>query len=458
MSFRYNDDAKKCDDEGRSDLVLRLRGGGDNKPAAAKKLSKPKKKVAEADQPKITKSRTRTKSGVSVEGEEKQVEDGCDESVIEEEVIEEVNSGDVDESEIDNQVALLVADCPCRKSNPQTTAKVDCIKCRQIWHAECLGMGGVTEKMVRTWVDWVCPFCFVESWPEVAGARPGKEPSSSSEVVQETKELDRPVTLRELQEELVAFRGKMKVDKLAENTASSRGLDSKTCGTLKTMVKDELHAINPVLRVTVNEAVHLAVKAAVESNVKNQFVEQKKTFADMAKGLNDTIVKKSGMDKDMLTEVFRTENGEMLEKTEQNLNREQWEREVRKKNVVIRKLPECNSEDPKARYTHDMNWLTEEAGVDKDDIVKCYRPGRRSEKRIRPLICVLKTEELVQKYTNYGKGCKISNGDEDQDESAKEAMFINVDLSPADQLADFRARQVRKANRRRTTDGENQYN
>jgi hypothetical protein len=96
--------------------------------------------------------------------------------------------------------------------------------------------------------------------------------------------------------------------------------------------------------------------------------------------------------------------------------------------------------------------------VDKDDIVKCYRPGRSSEKRIRPLICVLKTEELVQKYTNYGKGCKISNGDEDQDESAKEAMFINVDLSPADQLADFRARQVRKANRRRTTDGENQYN
>ena len=30
MSFRYNDDAKKCDNEGRSDLVLRLRGGGDH--------------------------------------------------------------------------------------------------------------------------------------------------------------------------------------------------------------------------------------------------------------------------------------------------------------------------------------------------------------------------------------------------------------------------------------------
>ena len=99
----------------------------------------------------------------------------------------------------------------------------------------------------------------------------------------------------------------------------------------------------------------------------------------------------------MLTEVFRTENGDMLEKTEQNLNREQWEREVRKKNVVIRKLPECKSEDAKARFTHDMNWLTEEAGVEKNDIVKCYRPGRRSEVKIRPLICVLKTEELVQK-------------------------------------------------------------
>ena len=451
MSFRYNDDAKKCDDEGRSDLLLRLRGGSDSKPAA-KKSVKPKKKVADAEQQKtVPKPRTRTKSNVSVEEEEKLDEDGNDKKGT-----DKVKDGDVDETEIDIQVSLLVADCPCGESNPQTTAKVDCISCHQIWHAECLGMGGVTEEMVRTWVDWVCPFCFVDSWPGVVRSRPGKEPSvgSSQEVVKE-EELDRPVTLRELKEELVAFRGKMKVDSIADNKACSRGLDSKTCGTLKTIFKDELHAINPVLRVTVSEAVQVAVTAAVESNVKNQFVEQKKTFADMARGLNDTIAKKAGMDKDMLTEVFRTENGDMLEKTEQNLNREQWEREVRKKNVVIRKLPECKSEDAKARFTHDMNWLTEEAGVEKNDIVKCYRPGRRSEMKIRPLICVLKTEELVQKYTNYGKGFKISNGDDDEDDGTKDAMFINIDLSPADQLADFRARQVRKANRRRTADGDN---
>ena len=451
MSFRYNDDdVKKWADEGSNDLVLRLRGGSDTKPAA-KKLVKSKKKVADADQLKtVPKPRTRTKSNVSVEEEEKLDEDGNDKKGS-----SEVDDRDVDDTEIDIQVSLLVGDCPCGKSNPQTTAKVDCIRCHQIWHAECLGMGGVTEEMVKTWVDYVCPFCFVESW---SGACPGKDPSSGSsqDVVKETKELDRPVTLRELKEELVAFRGIMKVDSLADNKVCSRGLDSKTCGTLKTIFKDELHAINPVLRVTVSEAVKVAVTAAVESNVKTQFVEQKKTFADMARGLNDTIAKKAGMDKDMLTEVFRTENGDMLEKTEQNLNREQWEREVRKKNVVIRKLPECKSEDPKARFTHDMNWLTEEAGVEKDDIVKCYRPGRRSEMKIRPLICVLKTEELVQKYTNYGKGSKISNGDDHEEETTKDALFINVDLSPADQLADFRARQVRKANRRRTADGENQ--
>ena len=39
-----------------------------------------------------------------------------------------------------------------------------------------------------------------------------------------------------------------------------------------------------------------------------------------------------------------------------------------------------------------------------------------------PLICVLKTEEMVQQYTNFGRGFKIG------DWNPKESFFVNLDL------------------------------
>ena len=49
------------------------------------------------------------------------------------------------------QLQYIVACCPWGNTNPLTTSKVNCIRCKQVWHAECLGIGGVTEDLVGTW-------------------------------------------------------------------------------------------------------------------------------------------------------------------------------------------------------------------------------------------------------------------------------------------------------------------
>ena len=47
-----------------------------------------------------------------------------------------------------------------------------------------------------------------------------------------------------------------------------------------------------------------------------------------------------------------------------------------------------------------------------------------------------------KKKTRYATGSKIGDG------LPKDSLFINVDLSPADQESDFQARKVRKESRR----------
>jgi len=385
----------------------------------------------------VAKEKKEKKDNLELEKKLKEEEDA---KIVQGLVEEAAKEEEVSEEELDDSISKLLEKCPCGTSIPQTTAKVDCSRCKQVWHAECLQIPGTTEELVSTWVDYLCPYCFVEQW----GARPG---AGEQAVVENAEgELDRPVTLRELQEELAAFRGQVKVDALVDEgkTVSSgdvKVLDSRMCGTLKTIIKDELHAINPVLITTVKDA----VKGALETNVKGLFVEQKKSWADMAKGLNDTVARKTALDKDMVAEVFKAEGGQMLKKTEENLNYEQYERQNRKKNIVVRRLPECDSLDPQKRYKHDLGWLTGTARIEEADIVRCFRPGKRSNERTRPLVCVLKTEELVREHTNDGKGQKI----EDEDVDDKDAVYINIDLSPADQLTDFHARQERKARRKR---------
>ena len=55
--------------------------------------------------------------------------------------------------------------CPCNQS--LKSWKIDCSKCHQFWHVECLKMDGLTEKAYNKMVHYLCPFCFVPPVPTI---------------------------------------------------------------------------------------------------------------------------------------------------------------------------------------------------------------------------------------------------------------------------------------------------
>ena len=264
-------------------------------------------------------------------------------------------------------------------------------------------------------------------------------------------------TLNELKKGLDELKGML----ITRNMAAlpTANVSEKGCSTLSVMMSDKLHGLSEVIIATMKgesekqvPRIIDAVRQEVEKGVTKMaegIVEQKKTYADMAKGFEDKIVKVATVNKEMMESVVTTSNTKQAEITESNLNHEQWQRLRRQNNVIIRKVPECNSDDIAARVKYDRNWVIDNTDIAEGDIVRCTRPGQRREGKPRPLICQLKNEELVQRYTEHGKESKIGDG------PPSDSLYINKDLSPADQESDFLARKVRKESRQVREHGDN---
>ena len=54
--------------------------------------------------------------------------------------------------------------CPCGTTG-KSTWKIDCSKCRQMWHVECVSLSGLNKEMINRLVDYLCPFCYVAPIP-----------------------------------------------------------------------------------------------------------------------------------------------------------------------------------------------------------------------------------------------------------------------------------------------------
>ena len=52
-----------------------------------------------------------------------------------------------------------VQKCPCNRSN--NSWLIDCSKCKQYWHTECVTLDGLNEKDINKLVKWLCPLCYV---------------------------------------------------------------------------------------------------------------------------------------------------------------------------------------------------------------------------------------------------------------------------------------------------------
>ena len=50
--------------------------------------------------------------------------------------------------------------CPCNQSLNSGAWKIDCSKCRQYWHIQCVTLDGLDKDQINSLINWLCPFCY----------------------------------------------------------------------------------------------------------------------------------------------------------------------------------------------------------------------------------------------------------------------------------------------------------
>ena len=333
--------------------------------------------------------------------------------------------------------------CPCGLYDrliQKNNFEIECSVCKVWWHHKCVGFAGLTKAACMKMTEFRCPSCF-----RFSDAIAAKLAANAAEAfpAKKDQECRGEPTLMDLRNGLDELKGIMAA------RPSTTKVSERECSTLSVMMTDKLHGFSEIIRTTVKEECEKSgekIQAAVVGTLK----EKTASFADMVKKGNNDVMENTKI-------VVKEGNTESSSRTQEKMADDHWQREKRKKNVVIREVKELATDSVEKRKEHDMQFLTEVCNISGDDIDHAFRAGRLIKegdpaplrrngkpRGPRPLICVLKSEEYVATYTNNGRGERVEVRSLDS-EDEKKYYFINRDLCEADALADFRLRQLRKS-------------
>ncbi|KAL5258396.1 hypothetical protein ACHWQZ_G009035 [Mnemiopsis leidyi] len=194
--------------------------------------------------------------------------------------------------------------------------------------------------------------------------------------------------------------------------------DSVENRAVRAIIKEELQLFVPKLtnslndvingntEKTVNKAVHLYSEVTAKS--------QKKVIED-------------------LSTAKASEN--VISKVQTKMHTDAYERNLRKHNLCVLRVPESKKATSKERQEEDAKFCLESLKIEKKDFISCHRAGKPDPQKpdyFRPLIIKTADEESVNYYSNHGKGWKESS------------YWINLDLCRADREIRFLARKERK--------------
>ena len=267
--------------------------------------------------------------------------------------------------------------CPCGKEDPDSLW-VFCDTCSQWLHCNCVGLKGLKTAAVRTLKNWECPRCIVS-----------------------------PYTQGQSELEESPIKGELKT----------------ACDILKSVMRHELSAAVNVLKETVAEAAENAVCKATPSVVSG-VVEQ--TQSQVAKSYAAAV--------DGQSTVKATQR--VVEEVTRKIDSDKVERERRRLNVVVMKVPESQAISSGQRRADDMKFCYEQLLMERTEINKIWRAGKKdpdNSEYCRPLIIQLVDEETVDYWTDDGKGYLTESG-----------HWVNKDLCEADRKANFLARSERR--------------
>ncbi|KAL5268337.1 hypothetical protein ACHWQZ_G002262 [Mnemiopsis leidyi] len=172
--------------------------------------------------------------------------------------------------------------CPCKKYM-EGELSVECQSCNKYWHLCCVGLKGLSEEMVESLENWQCSDCYLC-------------PHSYKE----------------------------------KNTSTS---SSNDCGTMKVMIRDELNAIQPVIEVTVENAVRNILSKSVCSKEDVEGVV--KSYAAVAREGQKEVIQQAAL---------AQSSKKVVEIVVRQMDADKVEREKRRSNVVVLSAPEPEKE------------------------------------------------------------------------------------------------------------------
>ena len=272
--------------------------------------------------------------------------------------------------------------CPCKEYIVDELS-LECENCHKYWHLRCVGLSGLEETMVKLLQNWMCPNCF-------------NCPHSY-------------------------------VDK------SQRSSATNDCSTISVMVRDELQAIQPVIKATIESAVKSVMSNSVCS--KEDIKDVVKSYADVAKEAQKEVIEQAAVAQSSKT---------VVESVVRQLDADKVEREKRRCNVVVLNATEPNKESStEDKKKEDKEFCRNVLEIPLEDIEACWRAGKIDQSKpdyCRPLVIKMKSEQLANEWTKDGKGHKTANG-----------LWINKDLCAADRKANFLSREERRKRTQKKT-------
>ena len=250
-------------------------------------------------------------------------------------------------------------------------------------------------------VDWSCYPCWAISSP-IAGSCAIVQPPVSEKI--DEKNDDKPVTMKELKEELDTLYGKL---------------------------KDDEASFREELKVTVDEIEQTKTWAQIAADEQKGLVDEIKKARDEVKK-----AKSSGPSKETVSQVVQETAQLAIDAGLKKIDSDHVERQKRCCNVLIKKVEESSSDDDNVRTRLDKNFVTETLQIPAGEIVSLYRAGplldEDGKRRLcRPLIVKLMDKASADYWHLNGKGRRVKGT----------GYYINQDLCAADRHANFLARE-----------------
>ena len=187
---------------------------------------------------------------------------------------------------------------------------------------------------------------------------------------------------------------------------------------LREIIKEELQMFAPKLTSSLNDVINGSTEKTVNKAV---HLYSEVTAKSQKKVIED------------LSTAQASEN--VISKVQTKMHTDAYERNLRKLNLCVLKVPESKKATSKQRQEDDAKFCLETLKIEKKDFISCHRAGKPDPEKpdyCRPLIIKTADEESVNFYSNHGKGWKESS------------YWINLDLCRADREIRFLARKERK--------------